>query len=90
MDIWLEVKILPRLDILDVEGRAILESLKQSETNLKDCRFGKVLRLLITAEDEKTAKKKAKRMIEAALNPLIETCEINAVSSHGKDDAAKL
>ena len=90
MDFWLEVKILPRLDILDVEGRAILESLKQNEKNLKDCRFGKVLRLLITAEDEKAAEKKVRGMIESTLNPLIESYEIAPLLSQGKENAAKL
>lgn len=78
--LWFEVKILPRKEVLDVEGRAIAETLKTNGKPVKECRFGKCIHLLIQEESEEEARKKAKDMAESVLhNPLIETYEIKVL-----------
>ena len=81
MNVWIEVKILPRPEILDVQGRAIMQTLKQNQKAVKDCRYGKCIRLSVTAENEAEAKNKVKEMAESILyNPLTETYELHVIS----------
>ena len=81
MNVWIEVKVLPRPEILDVQGRAIMQTLEQNQQTVKDCRYGKCIRLLITAENVEKAKDKVKEMAEFILyNPLTETYELNVIS----------
>ena len=81
MNIWIEVKVLPRAEILDVQGRAIMQTLEQNQKAVKDCRYGKCIRLSVTAESTTEAKNKVKEMAEFILyNPLTETYELSVIS----------
>ena len=74
------VKIWPKKEVLDVQGRAIAETLKRKGYALKDCRYGKLILLSIKTEDTKTALKKAKEMTELVLcNKLIEDYELSVL-----------
>ena len=61
-EFWVEVKILPKKEILDVQGRAILQTLEQNNHPVQDCRYGKCVQLLIKASDENQALEKAQEM----------------------------
>ena len=79
--IWIEVKIMPRKEILDVEGRAVMNTLKQNGKPVEDCRVGKCIRLFIKEQDSEKAKAKAKEIAETLLhNPLTETFELSLLS----------
>ena len=81
MNVWIEVKVLPRPEILDVQGRAIMQTLEQNQKAVKDCRYGKCIRLSVTAKNEAEAKDKVKEIAEFILyNPLTETYELKVIS----------
>ena len=81
MSTWVEVQIMPRPEILDVEGRAIMKTLTQSEKQVEDCRFGKCIRLLIQENDPKKVIEKANQLAKTVLhNPLTETYEVKILS----------
>ena len=80
-EICVEVKVLPKSEILDVQGRAIVQTLQQNGKSIQDCRYGKCIRLLVKAVDEKSAEEKVKEMAEMVLyNPLTETYEMKVIS----------
>jgi len=71
------VKILPRKEVLDSQGRAVERMLKQSGKCVLHCRVGKYVELDIDAKDKKDAEAKVKDMAAYVLyNPLIETYEV--------------
>lgn len=77
---WFEVKILPRPEILDVQGRAVMKTLEQNGKPVKSCRVGKCIRLHISDENSKTAEEKANDIAKTILhNPLIETYELKVI-----------
>ena len=79
--ITLALKILPKTEVLNVEGRAIVETLKRKGHAIEDCRYGKLLILKIKAKTKESAVKKAKEMAEAVLcNSLIETYEVEVLT----------
>lgn len=81
MNVLVEVKVLPRPEILDVQGRAIMQTLEQNDRPVKDCRYGKCIHLSIEAESVEKAKEKVKQMAEFVLyNPLTETYELSVIS----------
>lgn len=68
------VKILPREEVLDTQGRAVQESLVRGGAKLSSCRVGRYIVLEISSSSEEDAMKEAKKMTEEVLfNPLIET-----------------
>ena len=74
------VKILPRTEVLDSQGRAVEQTMQRLGHDLKACRVGKYLVLDIEARDMAEGEKKAKAMAENGLyNPLIETFELEAL-----------
>ena len=75
------VKIVPKMEVLDVQGRAIADTLKRRGHSIEDCHYGKFLRLKINAGSTAEALNKAKEMTESALcNSLIENYELEILS----------
>lgn len=74
------VKVLPKNEVLDSQGRAVQNTLLQQGYDLKECRIGKYIVVDIDTDNEKTALKEAEKMAEAVLhNNLIETYEIDVL-----------
>ena len=72
------IKILPRNEILDTQGRAVEKVLRNhiSDETLS-CRVGKYIEMNVSASNKEEAKKKIKEMADYVIyNPLIETYEI--------------
>ncbi|MCB0364559.1 MAG: phosphoribosylformylglycinamidine synthase subunit PurS [Bdellovibrionaceae bacterium] len=75
------VKILPRNEVLDSQGRAVEKTLSQHGKTVDACRVGKYVQLDIEASNEEQALNKAREIAEFVLyNPLIETFELEVVS----------
>jgi len=74
------VKVMPRKEVLDTQGRAVESTLRQAGRKLNACMVGRYV-ILDLPEIEKTAAlAKAKEMAETVLhNPLIETFELEAL-----------
>ncbi len=80
MSVWVEVKILPRPEILDVQGRAVMQMLQQNEKPVESCRYGKCIHLEVDADDISSAKQKVKEMADFVLyNPLTETYTVEVI-----------
>ncbi|MGE4132979.1 MAG: phosphoribosylformylglycinamidine synthase subunit PurS [Bdellovibrionales bacterium] len=76
------VKILPREEVLDTQGRAVEGTLKAHGKAVEHCRVGKYIQLDIQESDEGKAMAKAKEIAEFVLyNPLIETYELEPLKS---------
>jgi phosphoribosylformylglycinamidine (FGAM) synthase PurS component len=74
------VKILPKNEVLDTQGRAVEGTLKAHNRAVGQCRVGKYVQLDIAENDETKALAKAKEITEFVLyNPLIETFELEVV-----------
>lgn len=74
------VKVMPREVILDTQGRAVEEVLKQNSFSLNSCRVGKFIEVTVNETDESEALEKIKKMAEFVFyNPLIETYEIQRI-----------
>lgn len=73
----IEVKILPKKEVLDVQGRAILDTVKQQYYLVEDCNYGKCIRLKIKSDNQEESLKQAKEITESLLcNSLIEDYEV--------------
>ena len=71
------VKILPRKEVLDTQGRAVEDTLKAHGKAVQACRVGKYVRLDLSVQTREQALNKAKEIAEFVLcNPLIETFEL--------------
>lgn len=74
------VKILPKNEVLDTQGRAVEGTLRAHKRDVNQCRVGKYVVLDTGETDEKRALDKAKEITEFVLyNPLIETFELEIV-----------
>ena len=74
------VKILPKNEVLDTQGRAVEQTLRSHHKPVDQCRVGKYVQLEIAERDEAKAMAKAKEIAEFVLfNPLIETYELEVV-----------
>jgi phosphoribosylformylglycinamidine synthase PurS subunit len=74
------VKILPKHEVLDTQGRAVEATLKNHNRAVEHCRVGKYVQLEVSENDEGKALAKAKEIAEFVLyNPLIETYELEVV-----------
>ncbi len=74
------VKILPKSEVLDTQGRAVEATLKNHGRAVAECRVGKYVQLDIGETDESKALGKAREIVEFVLyNPLIETFELEVV-----------
>lgn len=71
------VKVMPKTEVLDSQGRAIHGVLKQQGYELTDCRVGKYIVIDIDTDNSKIAMKEAEKMAKKVLhNNLIETFEL--------------
>lgn len=74
------VKILPKNEVLDTQGRAVESTLKAHGKTVDQARVGKYVQLEIGESDETKALARAKEIAEFVLyNPLIETFELEVV-----------
>ncbi len=74
------VKILPRNEVLDSQGRAVERTLAQHGKKVEQCRVGRYVILDIPESDKSKAISKATEISEFVLhNPLIETYEIEVL-----------
>lgn len=73
----LGVRIMPRQEVLDTQGRAVEMTLKSKGFAVNDCKVGKYVILQIEAKDKIDAKAQARKISEELLcNTLIETYQI--------------
>lgn len=76
------VRILPRKEVLDVQGRAIAETLKRRGHSIEECHYGKYIRLQVKAKSRKEALKRAKEITESVLcNSLVENYELEILEN---------
>lgn len=81
MAIKIGVKILPRDVILDTQGRAVEQTLKQNNLAVENCRVGKYVELLMQENAEAQALQKAEEIAKKLLcNPLIEKYELSVLA----------
>lgn len=74
------VKILPKTEVLDTQGRAVEATLKTHGRTVNQCRVGKYVQLEVNESNEAQALAKAKEIAEFILhNPLIEDFELEVV-----------
>lgn len=74
------VKILPRPEVLDTQGRAVAKTLADHGKAVNQCRVGKYVEIEVDQSDEQAALAKAKELTEFVLyNPLIETYSLEVV-----------
>ncbi|MES2855476.1 MAG: phosphoribosylformylglycinamidine synthase subunit PurS [Bdellovibrionota bacterium] len=71
------VKVMPRKEVLDTQGRAVESTLKNHGKKVTHCQVGRYVILDIPETDGDRAMAHAKDMAELVLhNPLIETFEL--------------
>ena len=76
------VKVLPRDVILDTQGRAVEQTLKQNNMAVQNCRVGKYVELDLNESSKDLALKKADEIAKKLLcNPLIEKYELAVVKT---------
>ena len=81
----LGIKILPRDEVLDTQGRAVEGSLRASGRSVESCRVGKYILLELHAQSEAEAEKQVRSMADYVLyNPLVEKYEIEFLKDTGK------
>jgi phosphoribosylformylglycinamidine synthase PurS subunit len=74
------VKVMPRKEVLDTQGRAVEQTLKQNGKPVQACQIGRYVVLDLAEADLEKAMKSAQDMAEFVLyNPLIETFELEAL-----------
>jgi len=74
------VKVLPRKEVLDSQGRAVEKTLQQSGHKLSQCRVGKYIEIDVDEKDEQKALARATEMCEFVLyNPLTENYELEVI-----------
>ncbi len=71
------VKVMPRKEVLDTQGRAVENTLREHGQKLDRCTVGRYIVLDLPDADSEAAMARAKTMAETVLcNPLIETFEL--------------
>lgn len=74
------VKVMPRKEVLDSQGRAVEETVKRMGYKLDQVRVGKCIELELTGTKEE-ALAEAKKIAEKVLhNPLIETFDVQVMA----------
>lgn len=74
------VKILPKKEVLDTQGRAVEKTLTQHGRKIDAVKVGKYVVLDLPTSDQEQALKQAKEMAQFVLhNPLIETFELEVL-----------
>ena len=76
----LGVRIMPKLEVLDSQGRAVEQTLKHNGKEISQCRVGKFVELEIDETDKDKAIAKAHEIAEFVLyNPLTESYEVELI-----------
>ena len=74
------LKVLPKPEVLDTQGRAVQSTLEQHGFELSECHVGKYIVLEVPADDVTKGQEMAKAMAEKVLyNPLIENYELEVL-----------
>lgn len=74
------VKILPRPEVLDSQGRAVAETLAEHGRAVHQCRVGKYVEIEVESDNPESAMTQVRELAEFVLfNPLIETFELEVV-----------
>ncbi len=70
------VKIMPRNEVLDTQGRTVGAALKRQGYEVEDCKVGKFVILDLKGEDSSKVMEQASEIAKSILcNPLIESFE---------------
>ena len=78
------VKILPKNEVLDTQGRAVEGTLRAHNRAVGQVRVGKYVQLEVSETEEAKALAKAKEIAEFVLyNPLIENFELEVIPDRG-------
>jgi phosphoribosylformylglycinamidine synthase subunit PurS len=74
------VRVLPRPEVLDTQGRAVESTLRTQQFKVEQCRVGRYIEVRVPAQDTESALQEVRRMAEFVLyNPLIETFQLEVV-----------
>jgi phosphoribosylformylglycinamidine (FGAM) synthase PurS component len=74
------VRIMPRKDVLDSQGRAVERSISQMGMKISSCVVGKYIILDFQSMNQTQAMLEAKKIAEDILhNPLVESFELEAI-----------
>ena len=74
------IRVMPKLEVLDSQGRAVEQTLKTNGKEIDQCRVGKYIELDISEPDKDKAIAKAHEIAEFVLcNPLIENYEVEVL-----------
>ena len=74
------VKVMPRKEVLDTQGRAVEHTLKSHGQKLSSCQVGRYIILDLPDTTSENALQSAKKMAELVLhNPLLETFELETL-----------
>jgi phosphoribosylformylglycinamidine (FGAM) synthase PurS component len=74
------VKVLPKKEVLDTQGRAVLEVLHRDSEVIKQCQVGKLILLEMDSSDTEACLEKARVWAKKVLsNPLIEDFELEVL-----------
>ena len=81
LTVWIGIKIVPRKEVLDVQGRAIAKTLLNKKYPVQSCIYGKFLKLKLSTNDPDEALKIAREMTESLLcNSLVESYDVEILS----------
>ena len=76
----LGIKILPRQNVLDKQGRTVEKTLNENDFSVQKCRVGKYIEIDVESKDFDDAKTKVKAMADYVLyNPLVEDYTIEVI-----------
>ena len=76
------ISILPKPEVLDSKGRAVLQSLQQEGFKVKSCKIGKYIILDLQEENREASYLQAKKIATEILhNPLIENFTIEEIDN---------
>lgn len=76
------VRVMPRKEVLDTQGRAVEETLQREGQPVLSCRVGRFVELKLKAKDQAAAEKLAHQVAEGLLcNSIIETYELSPLVS---------
>ncbi len=75
-----QVTVMPKVEALDPQGRAVQGALEKMGFLVKDCRIGKSILLEVNEADKAKGLKIVEEMaLKLLSNPLIETFEVKAL-----------
>ena len=79
------IKIFLKKQVLDVQGRSIAQTLRTQNYAIKDCSYGKFIKLQIDTKDKDKALQQSRKITETVLcNSLVETFELEILSPSDK------